>query len=51
MHDIIGPILEVLADAAPSAELPERPRWLRRGCAIISVLLLVAFVALIIWAR
>ena len=52
MHDIIGPVLEFLCDVASApADLPERPRWLRWGCAVISILFLIAFIALIVWAR
>lgn len=51
MHDIFGAILELVADAAPSAELPDRPRWLRWGCIIFSIGPFVLIVALIVCLR
>jgi len=50
MHDIIGPILEAVADAATTGG-PVGPRWMRRGCAVISGLFVVAILALIFWPR
>jgi hypothetical protein len=51
MHDFISPILEILGEAASSAPFPDRPRWLRWGCAIFSIGVLVLIIALIAWSR
>jgi hypothetical protein len=54
MHDIIGPILEFLGDAATAEASKGAPRWLRRlhrAALIFLALFALLVIGLIIWSR
>ncbi len=50
MQDSIGPLLEALGEMA-TAGMPnaDSPKWLRWGCTIMAMALLLSIVALLLW--